>query len=858
MNPTNSDSTLTFYRLPPNTYIHVVDQTSNVTSVEVGPQTYHVKEHEIVLLPPTKMIVIPPNHYAVVSNPVITEEKNGVSTVLLDAFGQVRLSHGDQEVRLEREPFPLYPGEVLKVDVTPQTVVPDSQALLLSVTRNYEEEKTGKKRVAGDMFLFEGPGIYCPRKEVDVLKTISAITIHENEALKLSAVRQTTDRSGNKRVAGEEWLVRDSGSYLPLAYEKVQEVVKAHIPLPEVAILVRSNANFKDKFEIERKNGDQYLITCEETSAFIPDVQERILGTVEATTLDNRHYCTIVNPIGEDGKPMLGHRKIIKGEISFFLKPGEELEDGVKEVFIIGEDEGIVLKAIAAFLDESVSPSINRKPGDRWMIKGPMEYTPSIEVEIMDVRKAIPLHANEGIYVRNIQTGSIRSVIGKTYMLKEDEELWEKNLPSMIQTLLNKNRDVTADRGEWINPGKEKRAAKEASNADVGLIDTTRVVTFKVPHNAAVQIYDYKSRLSRVVYGPDLVMLEPNEEFTQLSLSGGKPKRANLIRALALLLGPDFCSDNVTVETADHARLELQLSYNWHFAGEKNQENGAKLFTVPDFIGDMCNSIASRVRGTVSSVTFDDFHKHSAKIIRSAVFGDKQEDIFEFPSNNLVVTSIDIRSVEPVDSRTRDSLQKSVTLAIEITTQSQEAAAKREAERIDQEANGRLERQRITDEAEAERSRKRLLELQAESAIIEAIGSSSAEAKAQAESEKIQAEAKIENTKRKTEAVSIEAEAELTRLKEAREAELAYIERQNALEISKEKELMEIEVQRFKDMVSAVGPETLLSMSALPREHQVKMLQSLGLKSTLITDGKTPINLIDAAKGLVGNPVASE
>ena len=40
-----------------------------------------------------------------------------------------------------------------------------------------------------------------------------------------------------------------------------------------------------------------------------------------------------------------------------------------------------------------------------------------------------------------------------------------------------------------------------------------------------------------------------------------------------------------------------------------------------------------------------------------------------FPANNLlVVTSIDIQSVEPVDQRTRDSLQKSVQLAIEITT----------------------------------------------------------------------------------------------------------------------------------------------------------------------------------------------
>jgi len=62
-----------------------------------------------------------------------------------------------------------------------------------------------------------------------------------------------------------------------------------------------------------------------------------------------------------------------------------------------------------------------------------------------------------------------------------------------------------------------------------------------------------------------------------------------------------------------------------------------------------------------------------------------------FPANNLlVVTSIDIQSVESVDQRTRDSLQKSVQLAIEITTNSQEAAARHEAERLEQEAKGRL------------------------------------------------------------------------------------------------------------------------------------------------------------------------
>lgn len=54
----------------------------------------------------------------------------------------------------------------------------------------------------------------------------------------------------------------------------------------------------------------------------------------------------------------------------------------------------------------------------------------------------------------------------------------------------------------------------------------------------------------------------------------------------------------------------------------------------------------------------------------------KVRDRFTFPANGLNITSVDIQSVEPVDQRTRDALQKSVQLAIEITTASQEASAK--------------------------------------------------------------------------------------------------------------------------------------------------------------------------------------
>lgn len=36
-----------------------------------------------------------------------------------------------------------------------------------------------------------------------------------------------------------------------------------------------------------------------------------------------------------------------------------------------------------------------------------------------------------------------------------------------------------------------------------------------------------------------------------------------------------------------------------------------KLFSIPDFVGDMCKAIASRVRGAVAGVPFDEFHKVS-------------------------------------------------------------------------------------------------------------------------------------------------------------------------------------------------------------------------------------------------------
>ena len=315
----------------------------------------------------------------------------------------------------------------------------------------------------------------------------------------------------------------------------------------------------------------------------------------------------------------------------------------------------------------------------------------------------------------------------------------------------------------------------------------SRCVNLEVPHNAACQLYDYKNKTARVVFGPEMVVLQPDEQFTMLNLSADKPKKPNQIRSLVLLLGPDFCTDKIEVETVDHARLSLAVSYNWAFdqvAAQSSQEKARQLFSVPDFIGDMCKTLASRIRGAVAAVTFDEFHKNSARIIRGSVLGyDRQTNKIlkklVFEENLLSVTSVDIMAVEPVDQKTKDSLMKSVQLAIEITTNAQEATAKHEAQRIEQEAKGKLERQRIDDEALAEKARQELLKLQTTSAALESTGQAKAEAQARAEAAKIEGEANVEQARLRAQAAELESEAELRRLNAARDAEIDFLKKQN-------------------------------------------------------------------------------
>ena len=853
-------------RVAPYHYIHVLDSNTNVVRVVCGPSTYTRPEHEKVLQGPTKMMTIPPRHYLVVNNPCVRDSAS--KEVLLDVHGMVRLKHGDKEIRHPDafpDPFPLYPGEELEGGFHKLLVVEVNQALRLKVVRDFTDGT--KSWRAGDEYLFKGPGTYLPRVEVEERDIVDAVVVTHSQALLLRAQRETTDIGGVKRKAGEEWLHREIGAYLPSIDEELVMTVHAVTLTDQKALHVRAKKTFTDVYGKRRKAGEEWLVTVEDAESHIPDVYEEILGTVTLTTLTSRQYCVVLNPFNpKTNEQRLGGREVRVGECSFFLRPNESLENGLEDIYILADDEALLLQAIAAYEDPTAESASERKrqAGDRWLVRGPREFVPDINTKVIERRKAISLDVNEGVYVRNTSTGQVRSVIGKSYMLTAQEELWEKEMPQEVEELLAKQMLGQA----YVPPAHHapptsdpKTRHQSGGSSSLPLRDKTRIVQFRVPNNCCVQVFDFAKKTSRVVVGPDLVILSSDEQFTTVRLSGDTPKRPNVIHSLALMLGPDFCSDEICVETSDHARLRVRLAYNWVFKCDRtSQQELAKCFDVRDFIGDAAKALASRIRGAVASETFDRFHKHSAKIVRGSIFGiidGKIGEEFRFPANNLYITNVDVQSVEPVDASTMESLQKSVQLAIEITTDSQEARARHEAHREEAMAEGSLIRQKLDNEAEAEQARKRLLELQAESKAVEAAGAAISEARARSEAARIENEGLVSAARMRAEALAIQRKAELDAVNAEQNQELEHMRRRAEIEIQKAKELASIDADKFQRMVSAIGADTIAEIARAGPEMQAKLLGSLGIKSVLLTDGRSPVNLFNTAGGLIGTDPTS-
>lgn len=73
-------------RLKPQQFIHVLDNNTGVTRLEVGPQTITLRDRERLILKPSPTIIVPPRYYCVVYNPVLRDE---TGKQIADRYGQI-------------------------------------------------------------------------------------------------------------------------------------------------------------------------------------------------------------------------------------------------------------------------------------------------------------------------------------------------------------------------------------------------------------------------------------------------------------------------------------------------------------------------------------------------------------------------------------------------------------------------------------------------------------------------------------------------------------------------------------------------------------------------------------------------
>ncbi|ELR17460.1 major vault protein alpha, putative [Acanthamoeba castellanii str. Neff] len=410
-------------RVPPYHYIHVLDNNANVVRVVEGPSRYTCLGHEKVILGPEPMIVVPPRHYATIENPVL---KDAEGKIVLDKHKQAKLRHGELEIRFERDPFPLYPGEKLSGPVQPLVVVAENTALRLKALCDFDEAKAEEKgkekgkghhgrRVAGEEWLFAGPHTYFPRVEVAVMEVIHAVVLKPDQALHLRAYRDFVDRQGVERKAGEEWLVRTAGAYLPDVNEKLVTTVSGYILTSDKALHLRARTSFTDMYGNERKAGEEWLVTSEQGEVHIPDVYEEVVGTRSITSLSSRHI--IENPV-VDGASKLGARELRRGPLNFFLKPGETIQAGhLNEIYLLMAEDGLLMRAREAFEDvteddNKVKRITRRRAGDRWLVCGPREYIPPLEAEVIQRQRAVIQLEGLNLYIFNIGP-----IIGLAFLL---------------------------------------------------------------------------------------------------------------------------------------------------------------------------------------------------------------------------------------------------------------------------------------------------------------------------------------------------------------------------------------------------------------------------------------------------------
>ena len=462
--------------------------------------------------------------------------------------------------------------------------------------------------------------------------------------------------------------------------------------------------------------GTERIIKGSEVSFFIPRTGLEVMPDEKgsyvrnAVTLLDGQYCVLRGP--------RGRRRYERGPAVVFPEAWEEflVKNGVRvfAAWPLKRDRGLhvrVLQGFEAKEGEQV-PAGRYEAGQELFVHAREGYFfPSEALEVLGEVAAVQLAAKEAVYLRDLQTGAVRTVEGPLALLPD---------PTLVERVTRGVDPETAKR--WGLPKH----------------DGTRAPTLVIPPGEAVLVTGTQTR--EVVRGPTVRVLGFDETLETLTLSTGTPKGDEVLLSTCFLrVEGNKVSDVVRVRTADHVELEVRLSYRVSFVHKEGIDD-ARWFSVPNYVGLLCDHLGSLVRAAVRQTPIERFHAASAEVLRSAVLGEKKGERRagrEFEENGMAVYDVEVLDVRILDEAVEALLTDAQRTAI-----TSEVARKREHLRLQTEetkeavarAIWTAQRETLGVETELELARRGLLltkvEAKGEAARIEAVSLARAQAEA--------------------------------------------------------------------------------------------------------------------------------
>ncbi|MDP3232449.1 MAG: hypothetical protein Q8N26_06715 [Myxococcales bacterium] len=524
--------------------------------------------------------------------------------------------------------------------------------------------------------------------------------------------------------------------------------------------------------------GSERIVKGSEVSFYLPKTGLEVLpdGTGSyvrnAVTLVDGQYCVLRGPRGQ--------RRFVRGPGVVFPEAWEEFHTiagaRVFAAYAMRKDKGLhirVVKTFEAKAGEQVPPGTYQAGQELFLAGREDLFFPTESLEVLGEVSSIPLAEKEAISVRELATGQIRTIAGPAAYLPD---------PTRVQLMKRPLDAETIKR--WNLKG----------------YDGTRAPAITIPPSYAVLVTAKTRR--EVVKGPQVRILDFDEELGVLSLSTGTPKTdAALLPTCFLLVDGNKVSDRLEVRTSDHVQLEVRLSYRVSFSSSPGSDD-ARWFNVSNYVALLCDHLGSIVRAAVRATPIDRFHASSTEILRGAVLGEKKGDKRtgrEFEENGMLVYDVEVLEVQILDGDVDELLTDAQRSAI-----TSEVARRKEGLRLlTEQAKHTVDRavfeaQRQTQEAELalEAARRQLAAAKAEGKVeatrIEVLG------------------------KAKTDADALEVASVAQTLAKARTAEV-------------DERALTAQVNAFRSQMESMQPELIATLKSLGNQQLAASLtQHLG------------------------------